>query len=154
MRKEDLWRSLDTTFTFSTRPSRAPADRRVVWRIATLLLLVDKMRGAQATLKQLHATSWAMRTSENHDVLLNALSGIRQPDLPVGRFDPTVNLALDVAVGERLLVRDADKFVMTQRGKRLLEQIKQDDSVLRTEKQFLGRIKGRLTQKDTDLLLW
>jgi hypothetical protein len=154
MRKEDLWRSLDTTFTFSARPFRAPADRRVVWRLATLLLLVDKMRGGQATLKQLHATSWALRTTENQRLLLDALSGVRQPDLPVGRFDPAVNLALDVAVGERLLRRDGDKFLMTAQGKRLLEQIRHDDSILRAEKQFLGRIKGRLTQKDTDLLLW
>jgi hypothetical protein len=152
--KEHLWRSLDTTFTFSVRPFRVPADRRVVWRLATLLLLVDKMRGGQATLKQLHATSWAMRAAENQDLLLNALAGIRQPDLPVGRFDPAVNLALDVAVGERLLIRDGDKFLMTDRGKRLLNQIKEDNSVLKGEKQFLSRIRGRLTRKDTDILLW
>jgi hypothetical protein len=154
MRKQDLWRTLDTAFTFSARPSRVPADRRVVWRLATLLLLIDKMRGGQATLKQLHAMSWALRTAEAQGLLLKALSGVRQPDLPIGRFDPAVNLALDVATGERLVSRDGNKFLMTDRGKQLLAQIKADDSVLQTEKRFLSRITGRLTQKDTDLLLW
>src|SRR5689334_11437542 len=131
MRKEELWRTLDTPFNFSVRPFRVPADRRIAWRLATLLLLVEKMRGGQATLKQLHATSWALRGVENQTLLLKALDGVRQPDLPVGRFDPAVNLALDVAVGELLLVRDGDRFVMTDRGKFLLDEIKKDDALLK-----------------------
>lgn len=154
MDKEDLWKSLNTSFTFSARPFRVPADRRAAWRIATLLLLVDKMRGGQATLKQLHATSWALRTLHNQEILLNALEGNRQPDLAIGRFDPALNLALDIAVGEHLLIRQGDKFAMTLKGTALLEQIKHDDSILASEKQFLGRIKYRLTQKATDRLLW
>lgn len=64
------------------------------------------------------------------------------------RFDPSVNRALNYALSDELIFRQANgNFRLTNKGKILAEKIKEDDCLLIVEKAYLNSLKYRLTEE-------
>lgn len=64
------------------------------------------------------------------------------------RFDPSVNRALNYALSDELILRQANgNFKLTNKGKVLVEKIKADDTLLVVEKIYLSTLKYRLTEE-------
>ena len=63
------------------------------------------------------------------------------------RFEPALARAIDLAVGDDLVVWvGGDRLQITTKGKRWIQQILKDESLLRDERDFLTRIGKTITE--------
>jgi hypothetical protein len=126
-----------------------PGDLRIAWRLAVLVLVVDKCHSRRASWNQIHVLSWALLTHMGVDELDRRLSGhTALNDRPIG-VDPGVNAAIDLAFGYRLLSRSGTTLSLTDIGRQLLDDIKSWD-VLEAERELLASISGQITRGAAD----
>lgn len=84
------------------------------------------------------------------DVLLSTDA----PDRSLLRFDPTLERAIDLALGSGFLRQTpTPPLALTPSGRAVVEQIQADDTVLAGEKQALRHLPRRFTQRDAARLL-
>jgi hypothetical protein len=135
-------------FRFSARPSALPPDLRPIWRMAVLVLLLQRCcKQGRSSLKKLHVLNWAIRHRASQQALLNVLEGRVRPDQAIVRFDPALNRLLDFAKGEGLIGQvAADRFQITAKGLRFANDIMADQDCLRQEKWFIDEIAGKITE--------
>lgn len=150
---DDVDKLLNVPFRFKRRPPPLPGDLRPDWRIATLVLLLEKCHGRSATMRQLHVLTWATRSPQNRAAFLKAYNG--EPDLeyPIVRIEPTLNRAIDFASGEGLVQRTRDRIALTERGAAFAKELGEAEGLLVEEKAFLGAIKGKISQKTIERVL-
>jgi hypothetical protein len=146
---EILIPEIDTGFVFRKRPVAIPADLRPGWRIAIVVLLLRKCcRQNRSIFERLHVLSWGVRTAESREALLAAVRGTIPPDSLLVRIEPSLNRAVDFALGEGLLRRPSgDKVELTQAGVKLADEIDGTDDAFPVEKQFLSVIGKRATER-------
>lgn len=139
---------LDAVYLFRDRPVSVPPDLRPLWRLALLVLLLDKCcRQGRASLQKLHVLNWALRTPESRQALLESLEGNARPDSNLVRFDPALNQTLDLARGEALIVQiDGNRYQITAKGLELAAEIEKDRSTFLTELNFLEAVGSKLTE--------
>jgi hypothetical protein len=129
-----------------------PGDLRIAWRLAVLVLAVNKCHSARASWNQIHLLSWALLMHMDADELARRLSGHRAlADRPIG-IDPGVNAAIDLAYGYGLLARNGETILLTDAGRRLLHNI-QSWNVLEAERTVLETIPGKITRGAADSAL-
>ena len=145
---------LDAPFIFSRRPVDVPADLRPSWRIGLLILLLKNCcREGRARFTQLHVLNWGVRSEENRQALENALNGSVGVDSLLVRIEPSLNRAVDLAIGEGLVgKRSGDQIELRDSGRSLADEIERDATLYRTEKEFMQRIRKRVTSKFIDEL--
>ncbi len=126
-----------------------PGDLRIAWRLAVIMLVVNKCHSRRASWNQIHVLSWALLTQMDADELDRRLSGHRAlDDRPIG-VDPGVNAAIDLAFGYGLLARNGTTLLLTNAGRQLLDNIL-SWNVLEAERQLLARIPGQITRGAAD----
>lgn len=134
---------------FTPRPAPVSPRLRPARRVALLLELVDKCRGGRATLLQLHALDTALVDPEARQRL--AGDAERDGALAVVRVDPSLNRAVDRAVGDGLLHLRPDATVqLTYAGRAALVALREAD-VLCAERAALAELRGKLTQTQVRL---
>jgi hypothetical protein len=119
------------------------------WKIATLLLILQlSSHGGKSSLKRLHILNWAVRSPKHREEFdqvrdhLSPLFGFQF------RFEPALARAIDLAVGDDLVVWvGGDRLQITTKGKRWIQQILKEDSLLRNERDFLTRIGKSITER-------
>jgi hypothetical protein len=143
---------LDVPFIFSRRPIDVPADLRPAWRIGLLILLLKNCcREGKARFTQLHVLNWGVRSEENREALENALHGSVGADALLVRIEPSLNRAVDLAIGEGLVARrSGDQIELRDSGHALADEIGSDATLYRTEKEFMQRIRKRVTGRFVD----
>lgn len=139
---------LKTEFFFRRRPVAIPGDLRPAWRIGLLVLLLNNCcRSSRTSLARLHVLGWGIRTKENQRKLKAAIAGNLTPDSLIVRFDPFLNRALDFANGEGLVCRhEGSKIELTLSGKKLAEELAQEETVYTDEKRFIHSIRQGVTE--------
>lgn len=140
--------ALDTPFVFQRRPASIPADLRPGWRIGVVLLLLRKCcRGNKTSFGRLHVLSWGVRTKESRLALTRTVNGNMPWDALMVRIEPSLNRAVDYALGEGLLQRlSRDRLRLTTAGVSLVGEIDQHSEMYVTEKQFTAAIGYRVTE--------
>ena len=139
---------LHVEFVFRRRPVSLPADLRPGWRIGLVLLLLRLCsRRGRSSLTRLQTLSWAVRTENTRAALRRVLAGVIAPDDIVVRFDPTLNRALDFALGEGLLRRcGGNRIELSPKGVQLADALAQDESAFRSEKGFMQEVRQEFTE--------
>jgi hypothetical protein len=148
-----FFEELDVPFEFVERPAPLGADMRPAWRIAVLVLVLRKCWGNRATIRQLHVLNWAIRTPEAREAFLQIINGELPPDKATVRFEPSLQRALALAAAEKLCVRVGDKIQLATKGEVLAQSLLAESNVLTDEKEFLDKIRGKITQQRVDALL-
>ena len=140
---------LDIQFIFRKRPIAVPGDLRPGWRIGLIALLLLKCcRAGRTSITRLHVLSWGIRTGESRKALLVSLSGRTSPDSLIVRFEPSLNRAVDFAVGEGLVRRESgSRIQLTDRGRTLAEQIDAASDAFMVEKDFIATIRQSVTEE-------
>lgn len=139
----------NTSFTFSNKPIPIPADLRPDWRVALILLLLSNCcRGKKISLKKLHVLNWAVRTNESRCKFLQLITGTVSPDDVLVRYDPGLDRAVDVALGENLVDRvQGDKIQLTAKGHSAAKFFIGIPDFLSEEQEFMNTICRQLTEK-------
>lgn len=140
---------LDTPFVFNKRPIAIAADLRPVWRIGvTLLLLRICCRQNRSSYGRLHLLSWAVRTEKTRADFLSTIEGTSQPDTLLVRIEPSLNRAVNLAIGEELLKSvTGDRIELAPKGLAMADTMLTYEGLFEVEKAFFTRIRGDVTEE-------
>jgi hypothetical protein len=142
---------LDAPFVFRRRPVALPEDLRPAWRIGLILLLLKVCcRSGRSTLARLHALSWAIRADSSRHALLGLITGSHKYTARnvIVRFDPALNRAVDLALGERLVRRCAGRRIeLLPKGDLLATALNSSENAYQTEKEFMRQVRQRFTEE-------
>lgn len=153
---EDFFSSIPARPQFTQRSVNIPGDFRTGWRLSVLSLLLTKGRSKSLALSHLHVLWWAIRTSTSRSLFLKWLEGDKNPDELLVRFDPSLTVTVDLALGQGLVERTTTGLIkLTALGGALADSANSDSLVLVTEKEFLERLPRSITQRQvSELLEW
>ena len=151
----ELLKEIGLDLTFVRRPVPVPADLRAEWRMAFICLAIQNCgRANKASLKKLHVLNWAGRSAESRQAFVERLNGhLFSISNPI-RFDPALNRAIDLALGEGLLARD-EKFslYLEQNGTLWVDEIQKDKTCMANERKFFKSVGKRLSEKLVEKML-
>lgn len=147
--------SVDARIQFRTRTEPIPGDFRTAWRVAALCLILRHSRADSAPVEQLHTLWWAIRSEHTRNLFLKWHEGSKSPDELLVRFDPSVDVTIDLTLGAELASREPSGTIkLTPTGKSFADDIAQGSSLV-AERAFLQSLSGRVTQRQIrDLLEW
>lgn len=152
----DFFGNTEAIPEFSRRPINIPGDYRNAWRISVLCLLLQQGRASTLSLPHLHVLWWAVRSPSSQSTFRRWLEGTKEPDELLVRFDPSLNTAVDLAIGQGLAERKrTGNIELTATGKSFARVISDEPNVLVSEKMFLNSLPKRITKKQIqELLEW
>jgi|SRR5699024_5037150 len=153
---EEFFSTIPANPRFTQRSVNIPGDFRTGWRLSVLCLLLTRGRANQLALNHLHVLWWAVRTSSSRALFLNWLRGDKSPDELIVRFDPSLTVTIDLAMGQNLVEKTATGLIkLTPSGGGLADAVYTDSTVLVTEKVFLDQLPKTITQRQiSELLEW
>lgn len=130
--------------TFKRKRVPIPADYRPLYRIALILLILDRnSRGKKASIMKLHLFSWALKSQISKDILIDALDSGTLPT--IWSFEPSLNRALTFAEAEGLCeIVNKKNYKITQKGRDFLNMVIKEQDIFYTEKEFLSRVGLRV----------
>lgn len=132
---------------FSRRNDAIPGDLRITWRLSVLCLVLQRFRSNRSTLENLHTMWWAIRSVESRNLFLRWLDGDKRPDEIIVRFDPSLALTVDLALGSGLASRTSTGSIgLTPAGLALAGELWSYTDVLAEEKVFISKLPRSLTQ--------
>ncbi|MFA0964413.1 hypothetical protein AB9P05_21585 [Roseivirga sp. BDSF3-8] len=138
--------------SFSKKPIPLPADYRPMYKIAQIVLILKSVcRGNTAKLIKLHLFSWALKSQNNREELMNLISSNFESDFSVWGIEPSLNRAVHFAVAEKICEYSKGSYKLTKKGENFYKIIEADAEILKIEKEFLAQI-GKSKVTDSKLL--
>ena len=139
-----------TGIVFDAKPDAVPYNYRISYKVTQLCLIMRICgRGDICSLMKLHMISFALISQNNMRNLIEFADGIGSA--PIVRFDPSVNRALTYAIGYGLIEQQQNsKFKLTDRGKKLAEQIKAVGDLMVAEITDLNSLAKKLTERKVE----
>ncbi|CDG87327.1 hypothetical protein [Xenorhabdus bovienii] len=125
--------------TFSSSGSPVEPELRAIWRISLIVIILKKLcRGSSASQKKIQVLYSILSSSDKMGSYskygINAELNIR--------FDPLLDRAISIGLGEKLLEMDEAKSIrLTKKGNHLSEMIYSAESIFTLEKEFIGLYK-------------
>jgi hypothetical protein len=143
---EELFASAPNA-VFNRRNDAIPGDLRITWRLSVLCLVLQRFRGNKSALENLHTMWWAVRSDETRRLFLRWLDGDKRPDEIIVRFDPSLAVTVDLALGSGLVSRTSTGAIaLLPTGLALAGELWSDSNVLVEEKAFISKLPRSLTQ--------
>ena len=156
MQIADLATIYRVNYRFTERPVSVAGDLRPLWRFASVCVILSHCRAQTATLKQLHVLNWALRDKANRDLFLATLADA-PPVLPIVRIEPSLNRAVDLALGETLIHRinsaTGSRIELADKGASLAKKIEETAEAFAEEKAFFDAIGRKVTSVMIDRIL-
>ncbi len=136
---------------FSDRGTVVPGDRRPIWRLALVaLVLFVSSRGAKSSIWRLHILDWAARTAAGRDELLAYTQGrLASPYLGV-RYDPALQRIIVLGDAEGVLSVSGRTVSLTERGKRFATALLDEPTVLAEETAFLQKLGKAFLERSAE----
>lgn len=134
---------------FDAKAVAVPYNYRITYKVSLICLIIDLtcVRGGASSTK-IHMLNVALNDSSVREDIDRLIQGNYLSESIPLRFDPSVNRAINYALSDDLIVRQANgNFKLTTKGKLLVEQINSDESLMVTEKLYLRTIGGKLSER-------
>jgi hypothetical protein len=145
-----------TNFKFEIRPIPIPPDLRPLWKISQILLVLKICsRADKASILKLQLFNWALGSPKAIEQLKKYILFEDRDSKPTTiHLDPSVNRAVEFAVGEGLIDFDRQgKISLTPKGDLFVQQVIADEDLFVTMKRELDMLGGAVTEaKVTDIL--
>lgn len=133
---------------FTRRNEAIPGDLRITWRLSLLCLLLQRFRGNTATHEHLHILWWAIRSEDTQRLFIRWFDGDKRPDELIVRFDPSLSVTVDLALGSKLVTLTSTGSIgLTATGVSLANDLWTETEILREEKSFLTKLPRKMTQR-------
>ena len=133
--------------TFKPRPIPLFSSYRPMYRIAQILLVLKlNSNGGKASLLKLHLFSWAFKSYENLVRLKDYVTSNFQNELLYFGIEPTLNRALNMAIGEGLISSNGVRYLITEKGEAFIKAVIQDNELFFQEKPILNLIGKRIDE--------
>ena len=136
----------NTKIKFYDRPVAVPYSYRILYKISQIVLILGTVckRGGCSSLK-LHIISNALLSKNVLDELNKVLDN-KTEELPVIRFEPALNRAINYAVADAFIEiqKSNSKLKLTEKGKKLYTEIIENNDIMVLKKNELNIIKDKI----------
>lgn len=124
------------------------------WRVSAVCLLLTKGRANSLALEHLHVLWWAIRSTVSQKQVIRAFEGRSQPEDILVRFDPSLSVSLDLALGAGLAERSSTGTMrLTSAGLLLSQNILTSEEAFKEEKVFLAQLPAKMTKNQFERIL-
>lgn len=145
-----------TNFKFGRKPISIPPDLRPLWKISQIVLVLKLCsREEKASIIKLQFFNWVLASDEameqiKQSVLLN--DNINE--VGIIHLDPSVNRAVEFAIGERLFdLNEKGSIYLTNKGEKLAQYLIEDKELFVKEKSSLSLIGKSISETKVKKLL-
>lgn len=133
--------------TFKSRPKPLFPGYRPLYKISLILIILRlNSNKGKASLLKLHMFSWALKSQENLNTLKNYVSSNFEDKITYFGIEPSLNRALNLAIGEKLIYLDKDKYTLTPKGDEFIDKVLSDDELFVFEKPILKFIGTKISE--------
>lgn len=133
--------------SFTKKPIPIPADYRPIYKIAQILLILKFCcRKEKSSLIKLHFFSWALKSEERVEKVLNLVHEKKLIDFSMWRFEPSLNRALSFAIAEGFVEQDDINYHLTLKGEDFVEELMKFSQLMEKEKKFVNIVKKKVTE--------
>jgi predicted transcriptional regulator len=152
MNENEYLKALDIEYQFNKRLFPISPELRPVWKLAILVLILSKccMKNT-CSFQKIQVLCWAVKNKKNQKELLDFVTtqNINLNFNMIVRYEPSVNRIIDIALAENFIEQvGGDRIRLTDKGKRLAEEIDKANDLLISEKNFFKSLgKKRLSEK-------
>ena len=134
-----------TKLSFHRRPMPIFAEYRPMYKMSLILLvLLLSSRSGKSSFIRLHLFNWALKDDKRKDLLLKS-SKDKSLDLNIWGFDPSLNIAVQFALAEKLVERDGGSIMMTSLGKEYTKKLFEME-IMKDEASFLVLLGKGITE--------
>lgn len=129
------------------KPIAVPYNYRIMYKISQLLLIIYSCCSSRkgCSLEKLHMISTAITSKKDYERLTSFING--RQNIIIIRFDPAVNRAVTLALAEELLHRQVNGlFKLSKKGKKFVEELDKDKTLMVREKELMHQISTNLTE--------
>lgn len=146
--------SVNNYIVFKERPIPLYPSYRPMYKVS-LILLILSINGyaGKATLLKLHLFSWALKSHKNIDALKDFVVSNYRKDLKFFGIELTLNRALNLAIAEKLISFNDDKYFLLDKGSEFAKYIIESPELFIYEKQILKVIGKKITDEKMNALL-
>ncbi|ENN8408612.1 hypothetical protein [Serratia marcescens] len=139
--------------TFRSNGSPIEPELRPIWRIAIITLILKNLcRGSKSNLRKIQVIYSIVASKDKREEFTK-----RKLDSNYSiRFDPLVDRAVALAIGEGILKIDESKSIsLTNKGNEFYKKISNTDELLNDEKEFMAALKkSDFTEENINKLLF
>lgn len=119
---------------FEPKPISLFPSYRPMYRIAQILLVLYlNCIAGRASLLKLHLFSWGLKSEENIDKLKLFVTSNFNVPIDFFGIEPSLNRALNFAVGELLIGYDGDRYFLKEKGEEFAKLIVNDEELFHNE---------------------
>jgi hypothetical protein len=107
-------------------------------------VLLLSSRGGKSSFLRLHLFNWALKDDKRKSLLLKS-SKDKKLDLNIWGFDPSLNIAVQFSLAEKLVERDGSSIIMTSLGKEYTKRLF-ETKIMNDEASFLVSLGKEITE--------
>lgn len=149
----DILDETPNKMTFRSNGSPIEPELRPIWRIAIITLILKNLcRGSKSNLRKIQVIYSIIASKDKREEFTK-----RKLDSNYSiRFDPLVDRAVALAIGEGILKLDESKSIsLTNKGNDFYKKISNTDELLNDEKEFMAALKkSDFTEENINKLLF
>lgn len=136
---------LKNPFSFTQRKVFTPCETRPIWKCSLVILIIGLTgRNKRCSQIKIHTANWLTKSPEHYDEL-REWSRAETMFPPHIRFDPTIDRAIDLIVGNKYAYKIDGKIALTDLGEALYLQIIAND-IMMHERNVLTAAKKLLSE--------
>ena len=139
---------------FDAKPDAIPFNYRISYKISLLCMIIKKCCGRRGcSLVKMHIIASAVSDLEYEEKLKKYLTNHIANEFVV-RFEPSLNRALEYALADQFIVQQVNgSYKLLERGKKLVNEIINDDSIFQHEKLVMDEMGSDLTEEKIKSLM-
>jgi len=145
---------LTNEIIFESKPDAVPYNYRISYKVSQLCLIISSSCNGKGgcSLVKLHIISSALNTKAYMQILDDYMN--EKSSYMLVRFDPAVNRGIKYAVADGLVFQLKNgTFRLTEKGKRLMIKINDEENLLLNEKRYLSSLGKKLTNEKIESLM-
>lgn len=140
--------------SFTERATPLYPSYRPMYKVSHILMvLFYNGFGDKASLLKLHLFSWALKSTENLELLKEFATSNNKGKLRFFGIELTLNRALNLACAEKLIDFNNGSYSLLEKGKNFALLIEKDETLFIFEKQILKLIGKKITEKSINILI-
>lgn len=140
--------------SFTERATPLYPSYRPMYKVSEILMvLYYNGFGGKASLLKLHLFSWALKSTENLELLKEFAISNGQSKLRFFGIESTLNRALNLAYAEKLIDFDNGSYSLLEKGRNFAISIEKDKSLFVNEKQILKVIGKKIPERAINSLI-
>lgn len=133
---------------FDSKADAVPFNYRISYKVSLICLIIGKCCGKKGcSAIKLQMISAGVSTSKSRKELLGLNEGKLFSDVTLIRFDPAISRAINYALADSLIYRQANGLLrLADKGKQLVKNIYRDAELMTVEKEFFHELSNGLTE--------